>query len=1461
MTRDDVEEVNNTCELMENFLPRRGGWMQYRPGTQALGACKTNAAHRIIPFVDDGDVPTLLEFSQSDANPSVETVRIWSNDALLEVTATVDNINNDEFATDLAGWTQDDTGTGNSQWSSDFSGSMQLTGGPSAGDSASRSTNVTTTVGERTIEIFIRQSQLLFQIGTGGARSNDIFEGLLSPGYHMITFVADGSSTTYTFTNTNPYHGYVEYCRYKATGTFELTAPFFTDTSTLGTVLETVRYTQINDVLFLTSAGYYQEGFAWPLIVVRRWATKSWSFEIPEILDGPFGALNDGPITLTPSVRNGNGTLTASNNFFTDPGHVGRKYKLVHGETEGICEVLEVTSATVADIRVLRSFGGTTATRDWFEGRLAYYLPSPTSVDVYQNRLWLAGGARIYGSVSDLFLSFDETIEGDSAAIQKTIALGPVQEISWLAGGDELFIGLTAEEMRVTSTADYEAVTQNNITLRRGTNRGSKAVQSVIVNGLIYFIQRSGKKLLSLTGLRGEEAVTQDTTVLHPSITGAGIKRIAYTAEPEPRMYVLLEDGTMRCMLFDNVENITAWSRITIGGGATVVDLATVPSGGDDQIYVIVDRDGISRSIEHFVDEDTAVGQDDSRHFDSHKYLASPGGTFTGLDHLEGVIVDVWADGQPRGRTQVSGGLIALDESTWTDVVVGVRHTAKWKSNRIARYIDESVFNYRKRISQLGLIAKNLAIRTFKYGPSETDLHNMPDIEDGRPRPPSTDPYPTITDTLLGTLEGPMKTQDVTLYGNYIVAACDSVPTPPASTTNQQIVYHDGDQSAYILGGTAGATSYAEAWRYDPVAEALYQLADMPSAMEKHSTEIDEQLNQIYVLGIPNGGVNFFNRYDIATDAWEDASTLAQPTLTAHSGDAYLCYYDGVIYRFGGDDGAGSSVATFEAYDIATDTWYTPAGIIGTPTAVRLGGYCSPKVGLDVGRLFFWGGYEGSLTDSNLFQRYTIPGAFPVWTTLPSTGSGAARQNVQLASPGDDFLYLWGGKPRVGTTNFDWYVYQFDLLGGTWSFILTSEGPSAVPPTPYARVQHSMYGKYDTNDRFYMHGGSGRNGNLSSNWQDFWEYNTVTDEWNEIASVVSPAAGACRIFDKTDVEVLLSTSAQNLTNTDGSGDDLRGRAVLIDYERDIAFFDCIEDDDATLNRVVVAVDISDPADPVQLGAVEGGTNVTTVNKGLTYDGRYLFVFSFDTNNNYMYIIDTEDPAAMSIEGSVQVVYDTNAVKPQRAFYNDNKVYVMWENDWTVISVANKSNPSIANTQNFASTPFMDETIAIREGNYVLTTGPTHGAVHLWQFTDAVTLEFISYVKDADMVGAVDMNVFWPYAYVAAPTKTTVVDFSNALSPVVVASYQGYTDVTSMVGQSPGLFFSGSTTSSGQIYASDVRSWELIDYDEMSFEFPGTFDTDSRLYFEATGPATILQVSFEIEDVDYPQRGSDGPNQS
>lgn len=1452
MVRDDVEEVHNTCELMENWLPKRGGWMQYRAGTEYVGLTKENTSHLIVPFVDDGETPTVLEFSQSDDNPSVESLRIWINDALLTITATADSLSNSGFASDLADWSDDSAGSGATAWSSEYGGSAKITGGTADADNGILYQTVSTTAGKRTVELFVSLSPCLVQIGYDGVGSNDIFKGILSVGYHLLTFNSDGSNITYTLSNDRPYPTYIEYFAYKATGTFELSGSFFFDTSTNATVLPTVRYTQVNDVLFLTSAGYYQEGKAHPVINIRRWGLESWSFEVPDIIDGPFGALNESSVTLTPSATDGLANLTASEKFFVDPTSVGKFYKIVHGGTEGICQVISVTSSTVAAVRVVQTMGATTATADWYEGLFGLYLPSPTTVDVYQNRLWLAGGARIYGSVSDLYLSFDGSLEGDAASIQKTIAVGPVQNISWLAGGDELFIGLTAEELRVTSTADYEAVTQNNITLRRGTNRGSANVQSVIVDGLIYFVQRGLQKLMTLTGLKGDDIVATELTSIHPTITSPGIKRIAYVSEPESRMFVLLTDGTLRVLTFDRIEAVTAWSRITIGGGATIVDIATVPTTSEDKIYFIIERDG-TRSIERFSDEADAVGQSDSRHFDSHVYEASPGGTFSGLDHLEGVGVKIWADGRPRGGATVNSGSITLQESDWTDVVVGVQHTAKWRSNRLARYVDESVFNYRKRIKQMGLIAKSLALRTFQYGADEDHLNFVPDVRDGRPQAPTGSDEATIAGSITGVNEGPMDINAIEVYGDYLVCACDSIPSPPEVDRYQLIVYHEADQKVYIVGGDDGGIKQDDMWKFDPVDAVLTQLNDLPNDFGEHSISIDTVNGKIYVLGSNGGGADDFAVYDIATDSFDTVDSTGL-TVLPHAASAY---YDGKVYLFGGSS-SGTATDNFSIYDIGTDTWDHSPSVTGSATARYHHGMCIPQSGIGAGNIFIFGGSDGSApTDLTAFELYSITTA--TWSSLSNTGQ-QARERTRLAAPGDDFIYNWGGKERVGTATYDQTMYVYDIDATSWSFFV------GVPtPAPSERVNFGMCANTDKRT-IYVHGGEGRNATPAENprHKDFWEYTPAGDgsglgTWTEIAQTVSPAAGGIRTFDKSDYEELLSVGHLNMVS-DLSGDDLRGYSLVLDRDRKIAFVITKEDDDSQIERGIVAVDVSDPANMVQLGYLEGGTHVTTIAKGMAYDGRYVYTFSFELTNGQLCVIDAGDPTGMELRGTLNLSFINNAVNPESVVLDGNTLYVFWESKIHVVDVSNPDRPKLVTEINKAGIQYTSTTsMVVRDGEFFYSASPAHGAVHCWQRTSKTTFEWLgTYDNSTDLQNATDLLVFHPYAYLHGPTKAAAIDFTVPTAPTAVAIWPGYTGVTSIASDRSAVFFSGSTTSSGILYASDVRSWDLVDYDEMSFEFNGTFDTDSRVYLQATGPATILALTFEIEDADQPQRGSDGP---
>jgi len=127
-----------------------------------------------------------------------------------------------------------------------------------------------------------------------------------------------------------------------------------------------------------------------------------------------------------------------------------------------------------------------------------------------------------------------------------------------------------------------------------------------------------------------------------------------------------------------------------------------------------------------------AIGGTISKHFDSFVDYTSPGTTLTGLTHLEGKTVHVWADGQYRESAVVASGQITVSGS-WTDVIAGLRYTADYTSSKLGNFATHSVLTYDKRVVNTGFILRDYWPGSLTVGPDSTNLKQFPAIEDGKP--------------------------------------------------------------------------------------------------------------------------------------------------------------------------------------------------------------------------------------------------------------------------------------------------------------------------------------------------------------------------------------------------------------------------------------------------------------------------------------------------------------------------------------------------------------------------------------------------------------------------------------------------------------------------------------------------------------------------------------------------------
>lgn len=435
------------------------------------------------------------------------------------------------------------------------------------------------------------------------------------------------------------------------------------------------------------------------------------------------------------------------------PDTVTMELRIGSGSVRGIVEITQVTNSTTAIAIVLSDLGGTTATADWQEGKWSALRGWPTSVRIHDGRLWWAGINGVWGSVSDAYDSFDETVDGNAGPINRTIGSGPVDTVNWLLSLKGLSIGAQGTEYVARANSLDDPLTPTNFNVKAASTQGSGAVDALKVDQRAYFVNRSSVKVFEIAfSLQEYDYDSTGLMELAPEIGQPGIVRMDAQRQPDTRVHCVRSDGTVVVAVINRVEEVLAWVPVTTDG--VIEDVVTLPAANgdlDDQVYYVVRRTiggATVRYLEKFAQEEDCLGDlqhcylaDSFRH-----YSGAATQTITGLSHLEGKQVVVWADGQDVGtidtarpwtqRYTVSGGQITLQTAA-SSVVVGLGYTAQFKSAKLGLAAPGIVpIGRHKTIPKIGLVAANLHPKGLKFGPTLDDtgsrrMDDLPAMESG----------------------------------------------------------------------------------------------------------------------------------------------------------------------------------------------------------------------------------------------------------------------------------------------------------------------------------------------------------------------------------------------------------------------------------------------------------------------------------------------------------------------------------------------------------------------------------------------------------------------------------------------------------------------------------------------------------------------------------------------------------
>ncbi len=306
LSRVDLDRLRLSAETQTNWMPRVLGSMMLRPGLEYIYATKDNNKALNLPFIAASDDTAIIELTDS-------VMRVSVDETLISRPTVTAAITNGAFTSDVTGWTDADESGAASTWAT--GGYLNLLG--TGTNEASRTQQVTVNEAGtvHALRVEINRGPVKIRIGST-ATNGSYHTATLKTGTHSLAFTPTGDFYI-NFSSALSYSVRVDSVSVESSGVMELSSPW------AEVDLASIRYKQSADVVYLACDGYQQRR-------IERRNNDSWSLVLYEPLDGPFGVINTGPITITPSALTGDITLTASKDLFigSSSEHSGTLYKL-----------------------------------------------------------------------------------------------------------------------------------------------------------------------------------------------------------------------------------------------------------------------------------------------------------------------------------------------------------------------------------------------------------------------------------------------------------------------------------------------------------------------------------------------------------------------------------------------------------------------------------------------------------------------------------------------------------------------------------------------------------------------------------------------------------------------------------------------------------------------------------------------------------------------------------------------------------------------------------------------------------------------------------------------------------------------------------------------------------------------------------------------------------------------------
>jgi len=659
--RVDLDRYDNSVRQLLNMTSFPLGGITSRTGTKHVTEVDNSAnVTRLFPFVFSTSQAYALEFGN-------QTIRFFRNQGLV---LSSQELTNGDFTTDLTGWTDNSSGTGAS---AQASGAAQLTG-DGGGNEARLYQSLTLGISQYTITI-TTSAALTYKIGTTVG------------GTEIATGSVNGTAQTFTFTPSAEGAVYIELENANADArtfdnisidnpAYKISSPW--TSAQLGDIQVLQKY----DTMYIVHKDLN-------IRKLVRTNHDEWSISEVELQDGPYLDINTTDTTLDPSSTTGSVTVVASaitginNNTGFQTTDIGR---LIRFKDADIWYWLKIT-ARASTTSVTATYQGDdaighAATTDWQLGAFSETTGYPAAAAFESQRVVYGRTAEqpaaFWGSVAgDLenFTPDDTENEGVVDAVSAyTFVPSEVDEIRWLATGPKLFIGATNGVFYAQASSLDEAITQDNIVVKRALSAPVSGVIPVNVENVLLFPQFYGTKFFELAyTFESDGYQAADLMELSEHLSVNGITDSAVQEQPDRIVWVATSTGELRGLTYSRQQKVVGWHQHALGGtDAVVQSLTSIPGTAQDELWMIVSRTINGNTVQYveFLSEKFDGTKANAWYVDSGaSFTSTDTAVVTGITKASpGVVTTSGAHGYADGDTvelTAVGGMIEVNGYTF----------------------------------------------------------------------------------------------------------------------------------------------------------------------------------------------------------------------------------------------------------------------------------------------------------------------------------------------------------------------------------------------------------------------------------------------------------------------------------------------------------------------------------------------------------------------------------------------------------------------------------------------------------------------------------------------------------------------------------------------------------------------------------------------------------------------------